>query len=252
MISRFFSRTARPTLTGAVPEGRRLYAIGDVHGRLDLLDRLLDQIHADSAARGSLDYELIFLGDLIDRGPESAGVVQRVLDLCSFRPSTRCLFGNHEEVFLKALKGDLKALAFFNKIGGRETVLSYGISPEAYLDSDYPTLLEMLVERVPAAHVDFIEQLEDMIILGDYAFVHAGVNPNEVLALQTPAELRWIRQPFLNHKHPLEKIIVHGHTVSEAVEIGRHRIGIDTGAYASGRLTAMGFENDQRWVLDTA
>jgi serine/threonine protein phosphatase 1 len=234
-----------------VPPGQRVYAIGDIHGRLDLLDQLLEVVEADNASRPKADTQIIFLGDLIDRGPNSAQVIDRAIRLIG-KGKYRFLLGNHEEVFLKALSGDLKALSFFTRIGGRETILSYDISESEYQTSDYPELLEMLQERVPAEHISFLEAFEDMIILGDYAFVHAGVRPGQTLSHQRTSDLRWIREDFLGHSGALEKIIVHGHTISEEVEIREHRIGIDTGAYASGNLTAMGFENDARWILDTA
>jgi serine/threonine protein phosphatase 1 len=154
-------------------------------------------------------------------------------------------------VFLKALSGDLKALALFVRIGGRETIYSYGIDEDAYRTADYPELQGLLVERVPASHIQFLHGFEDLIVAGDFAFVHAGVKPGQALADQRASDLRWIRREFLEHNGGFEKIIVHGHTITEEVEVRSHRIGLDTGAYSSGKLTAMGFEAGDRWVLDT-
>ncbi|WP_294078625.1 metallophosphoesterase family protein [Sphingomonas sp.] len=234
-----------------MPADERVYAIGDIHGRADLLEDLLVQIEADDAARSPANSTAIFLGDLIDRGPESAQVVQRLMDLGAGSDRVRFLMGNHEEVFLKALAGNLKALAFFVRIGGKATILSYGVSEGDYDASDYPELLERLQASVPQAHVDFLNGFEDMIEIGDYVFVHAGVEPGVALSAQKPQTLRWIRDEFLHHREPFERIVVHGHTVSDEVEERRHRIGLDTGAFASGRLSAMGFEGANRWILQT-
>jgi len=253
MIARLLrGRTkARPPV-GSIPAGRRIYAIGDIHGRLDLLDALLARIDLDDARRGAAQSEIIFLGDLIDRGPQSAQVIERALELSAGARGARFLLGNHEEVFLKALDGDLKSLAFFTRIGGRETILSYGISEQEYRACDYPELLGLLRQRVPQEHIAFLERFEDLIVLGDYAFVHAGVRPGRQLGQQQVSDLRWIRTEFLEHRGPFEKVIVHGHTVTEEIELRDHRIGLDTGAYASGKLSAMGFEGNSRWVIDTA
>jgi serine/threonine protein phosphatase 1 len=226
-----------------------VYAIGDIHGRLDLLEGLLGQISRDEAERGAPAGELIFLGDLVDRGPNSAQVIDRLMVLKAERPNVRLLLGNHEEVFLGALAGDPKALRLFSRIGGEETILSYGVSPQAYAQADYDELHRLLVEAVPAAHRDFLESCEDMVVAGDYVFVHAGIRPGVPLADQRPADLRWIRDEFLRARGPFEKLVVHGHTISEEIVELPHRIGIDTGAYRSGLLTAMGFEAKKRWIL---
>jgi serine/threonine protein phosphatase 1 len=200
MISRLFTRP-RPAKApaGAIPAGQRIYAIGDIHGRADLLDQLLDAIWRDDEARDDADTQIIFLGDLVDRGPSSAQVIERALQLSKSETRCRFLLGNHEEVFLKALEGDLKALPFFNRIGGRETILSYGISEDAYRDMDYPELLEAMQAVVPEAHVEFLKSFEDLIIVGDYAFAHAGIRPGTPLIQQRPSDLRWIREDFLRH-----------------------------------------------------
>lgn len=234
-----------------MPDGRRIYAIGDIHGRLDLLEDILDRIESDDASREPVETTLIFLGDLIDRGPDSAQVVQRLMELAAGIPGIRFLLGNHEEVFLKAVKGDKGALPFFLRIGGKPTVLSYGISEQAYQRADYAELLDMLRRCVPPAHLAFLSRFEDLIVIGDYAFVHAGVKPADPLSQQSAANLRWIREEFLEHPRALEKIVVHGHTITEEVEEGACRIGIDTGAFATGKLTAIGFEADKRWILQT-
>ncbi|RYE03311.1 MAG: serine/threonine protein phosphatase [Sphingomonadales bacterium] len=240
---------AAPPSAGSVLPGQRIYAIGDIHGRLDLLDDLLKAIDADDATRPEAETMLLFLGDLIDRGPQSAQVVERLLDLKRARPTTRLLLGNHEEVFLTVLAGDIEALKFFCRIGGRETILSYGFSEAEYHQLDYSELLAQLLPRVPAAHRTFLESFEDLIVMGDYAFVHAGVRPSEGLDRQKASDLRWIRREFLEHRGGFEKVIVHGHTISDEVEILPHRIGLDTGAYASGLLSAMGFEGSERWLV---
>lgn len=251
LISAFTDPAPKASPVGAVPPGERVYAVGDIHGRLDLLDELLARIEADNAARDTADTTLIFLGDLIDRGPDSAQVVQRLLDLSRHASGIRFLLGNHEEVFLKAMKGDAKALAFSLRIGGKPTVLSYGINEADYNAADYSELLDLLRARVPAAHLQFLTGFEDLIVIGDYAFVHAGIQPGLALDAQVPATLRWIREEFLTADTAFEKIIVHGHSIVDNVEERVSRIGIDTGAYATGRLTAMGFENSNRWILQT-
>lgn len=234
-----------------VPDGVRVYAIGDIHGRLDLLDQLLFRVEADDRVRGGVSTQLIFLGDLVDRGPNSAGVVQRALELKQSGRAVRFLMGNHEEVFLKALGGSLEALRFFVKIGGRATILSYGFSTEEYDSLDYEALLEQLIARVPREHVDFLRSFEDRIAVGDYLFVHAGIRPRVPVEEQTGGDLRWIRSEFLDFRGSHGAIVVHGHTISEEVEERANRIGIDTGAFASGRLTALGLEAGERWYLNT-
>ena len=188
----------RPARTHCVPHGVRAYAVGDIHGRLDLLDRLLDDIAADDERRPAAATQLVFLGDLIDRGPDSAGVVERLLGFSKRRAPVRFLMGNHEEVFLRVLAGDVRAMRFLLRIGGRATVMSYGFEAEEYASLDFESLTARLIERVPAEHVAFLGSFEEMIELGDYLFVHAGIRPGIDLASQQAADLRWIRDDFLD------------------------------------------------------
>lgn len=251
MVLKLLRRAIEPAPPAAqVPDGLRVYAIGDIHGRLDLLDQLLFRIDADERTRESARSELIFLGDLVDRGPDSAGVVQRALEISRLRPS-RFLMGNHEEVFLKALDGSLEALRFFVKIGGRATILSYGVDRAGYDALEFEELLEELIERVPAEHVAFLRSFENQIAIGDYLFVHAGIRPRVALEEQSGGDLRWIRSEFLDYRGTHGPIVVHGHTICDEVEERSNRIGIDTGAFASGRLTALGLEGSERWYLAT-
>ena len=235
-----------------IPPDQRIYAIGDVHGCLDLLDRLLAAIGEDDSAREPAATTLIFLGDLVDRGPDSAGVVERVRQLSRGNGEVRLLLGNHEEVFLGALDKDPKALRLFCRIGGRETAFSYGMSAHAYESASFEALAEALVELVPAEHRAFLAGGADMECIGDYVFVHAGVHPGRPLGEQRGGDLRWIRHPFLDHRGSLEKMVVHGHTIADDIDFRAHRIGVDTGAYLSGKLSALGLEADRTWSVTTS
>ena len=244
----FVSRSRRRAC--AVPGGTRIYAIGDIHGRCDLLDRLLGLIDEDDAARAPARTELIFLGDLVDRGADSFGVVERLMALKGTRP-VRFLMGNHEEVFLRAVAGDLRALRFLVRIGGRETLLSYGISEDEYAGLDFDGLMARLKETVPAGHIAFLSAFESWIEVGDYLFVHAGLRPGVAVEDQKMSDLCWIREDFLEHRESFGKMVVHGHSITDEIDERSNRIGIDTGAFASGRLTAIGLEGTERWYLAT-
>lgn len=247
-----FLTRRRPVLLPAVPPTTTVYAIGDVHGCLDLLERLLVAISVDARTHDAIDPTIIFLGDLIDRGPDSSTVVDRLIRFRDERPSTRFLMGNHEELFLAALDGDPRALRTFCRAGGRATAISYGLTPESYERMDYDELREAMLSAVPNDHRRFIASFEDVIVVGDYAFVHAGVDPGKSLEHQSVADLRWIRSPFLDHRGVLEKIVVHGHTVSADIDWRPHRIGIDTGAYRTGLLTALALQGDRRWAIQVS
>lgn len=250
VLKRLFSGRAAPAVPPRqVPDGVRVYAIGDIHGRLDLLDALMAMIDAD-ARSSTARIELVFLGDLVDRGPDSAGVVDRLLELSRERP-IHVLTGNHEEIFLKALGGDREALRFFTRIGGRETILSYGVSKQQYDSTGYDELFELMVSKVPQAHVAFMRGFEDQVRIGDYLFVHAGIRPGVPLEEQALADLRWIRRTFLDDVTDHGPLVVHGHSITDEVDERANRIGIDTGAFASGRLTAMALEGAERWYLNT-
>ncbi|WP_209346943.1 metallophosphoesterase family protein [Pontixanthobacter sp. CEM42] len=227
-----------------VPDGERLYVIGDIHGRLDLFDALVRAIEEDDKQSGEAETTIILLGDLVDRGPHSAGVIQ-LAQLWEEYRAIRYLFGNHEEMFLDSFD-DLEVMRHFLKHGGRETILSYGVSEKQFNNSSTEELQNLMIDKVPKSDRKFLKSFEDMIIVGDYLFVHAGINPNRALDDQKPRELRWIRDKFLDHKDRHSHIVVHGHTITEEIEERKNRIGIDTGAYKFGTLTALVLEGDTR------
>ena len=243
----FRSQPAMPL--PSVPPGERVYAVGDIHGRRDLFDALIDAIEADDDSRKPADTSIILLGDLIDRGPDSAGVLAAARDLAA-RRKVRILCGNHEEMFLHCFD-DLELLRHFLRYGGRETMLSYPLDMAQWNAATLEEAQAMMRRVVPAADLDFIRSFEDRIVIGDYCFVHAGIFPGAGIEEQSLNDLRWIREPFLSHRGDYGFVVVHGHTITEAPVIRSNRIGIDTGAYRNGRLTALALEGETRWLLAT-
>jgi serine/threonine protein phosphatase 1 len=252
----FLKRITHGLLTSDAPAPRgqagcRAYAVGDIHGCLDLLDAVLERIEEDRAQRRPKKTFIVFLGDLIDRGPDSAGVVER---LRTYRPvGARPVFlaGNHEEVLLRILAGERRILPNWLKFGGAECVRSYGLSPDRLKRMDEDAAIRLLRAELPQSHQEFLEGFADTFRFGDYLFVHAGIRPGVAIDRQDRADLRWIREPFLTDSKEHGFIVVHGHTIVPAVEERRNRIGIDTGAYQTGILTVLGIEDRQRWFLAT-
>ena len=243
----FFRSTT--TKAPAGPRGHRAYVVGDVHGRLDLLDRLLEQIEEDLTARPARRASLVFVGDLIDRGPDSAGVVERLRTYRRPGLSPNFLLGNHEEVLLRILEGESSLIANWQRFGGKQCMESYGADGQAFGRMNEREALALVRELVPKAHVDFLRSFADTCRFGDYLIVHAGIRPGVEFDQQRQEDLRWIRGPFLNHQGDHGFVVVHGHTiVPEVVEAG-NRIAIDTGAYATGRLTALVIDGPERRYL---
>ena len=234
----------------AVPDGVRVYAIGDIHGCVVQLECLLALI--DDDCRGSQSFKhLIFLGDLVDRGPDSAAVVERLANGALPGDRHSFLMGNHEEAMLSVWEGHGDVIAGWLRFGGMQTLESYGVSrAEVYnLGMDLPARMR---EVIPARHMDFIAAFEDHVTVGNYLFVHAGIKPGVPLQDQDQADLRWIREEFLSDDETNHGFrVVHGHTISDAPELRSNRIGIDTGCYKSGVLTALVLESDQQRFLAT-
>ena len=222
--------------------GELIYAVGDVHGRYDLLKQLVAMVLDDWTARDpGVRPLLIFCGDYVDRGPHSAAVVEAMIWLQQRADIQACfLKGNHEAALMRFLDNPTDSAGWF-RFGGIETLQSYGVSAPA--PDDAAACLrarDLLLQRMPSSHLRFLERLELMLVVGDYAFVHAGVQPGVDLRGQREEDLLWIRQEFLADEGPFEKVIVHGHSwTDDQPQILPHRIGIDTGAYATGVLTAV-------------
>ena len=246
------SRHAPADRVQRLPDGYRLYAVGDVHGRDDLLAQLIASIETDSEERGPAKLILVFLGDLIDRGPDSCGVVER---LRTYRPpGVRLVFlaGNHEEVLLRILDGEAQLIPDWLRFGGAECIASYGIDQARLRRMSLRRAQESIGAAIPPAHAEFLRSFDDTFRAGDYLFVHAGIRPGIALAEQNRSDLRWIREPFLTDRTDHGFVVVHGHTVCEQVEECANRIGIDTGAYRSNVLTAIGLEGTERWFLQAS
>ncbi|MGF1500739.1 MAG: metallophosphoesterase [Paracoccaceae bacterium] len=227
----------------SAPQGVRIYAIGDVHGRLDLL-RALDAAIGDDLARSPVpSHEIVLLGDLIDRGPDSCGVLAWLAETMAGRP-VRSVRGNHDQYLLDFLDdAHFPDFESWMAYGGPETLLSYGVdAPEVRDAAAREALHAQTKAAVPTAHVALLRGLPTLIQRGDYAFVHAGIRPGTPLAEQEETVLQWIRHPFLASDAEHEAVIVHGHTPSERVTVRPNRIGVDTGAVFGGPLSCIVLE----------
>jgi serine/threonine protein phosphatase 1 len=227
----------------SVPEGMRVYAVGDIHGRLDLLETILEIIWADAAEAPR--NTLVFLGDYIDRGPASKDVVECLVHLRRPGWTIVALRGNHDQILLD-FTGTTEVYRLWRELGGAETLRSYGVRPPLFDDNaEYARARDELLSKLPAQHLEFFRALPYYFSAGDYLFVHAGVRPGIALDRQSPEDLIWIREEFLASDRRLEKVVVHGHTPSERPIVRTNRIGLDTGAYATGCLTAAVFEGEK-------
>ncbi|HEX8365516.1 MAG TPA: metallophosphoesterase [Allosphingosinicella sp.] len=250
MVLKKLLNRARPGRGPSGPPGSRAYAIGDVHGRLDLLEDLLERIEADNAARASAKTYLVLLGDLIDRGPDSAGVVERFVSNPPAWARPIYLQGNHEEFLLDVLTGREETVGHWLTYGGYQCAASYGVSQGSTLNATSAEIVARLKAAVPQSHIDFLRNMADSFRFGDYLFVHAGIRPGVPLAEQSQRDLRWIREGFLDSGDDHGVVVVHGHTIVDKVEQLANRIALDTGAYRSGVLTAIGIEGRERWFIE--
>jgi serine/threonine protein phosphatase 1 len=224
------------TMTPVHSEPRRIYAIGDIHGRLDLLERALAAIRGDVDARGPAALT-VTVGDYVDRGPDSRGVLDRLV-ADPFPTPYVALKGNHEDM-LEAFLADAAAGPQWLDNGGLQTLRSYGVALDGFGHAEFAQAREALRAALPAAHLEFLRGLRLSLSRGGFFFCHAGVRPGVPLHLQDAEDLLWIREPFLLSGADFGAIVVHGHTPVEEPELRKNRIGIDTGAFFSGRLTCV-------------
>jgi serine/threonine protein phosphatase 1 len=250
-VRRWFGSEQAEPVKRFVPAGERVYCIGDIHGRLDLLQSLHERILEDSADFPG-DKTVVYLGDYIDRGEGSREIIDLLIETPLDGFSTVHLLGNHEQSLLDFLDHP-RAVAGWLHWGGRETLLSYGIqAPPVPSRQQLEMLRDELETSLPESHFEFYSQLALMHQAGNYCFVHAGIRPGIPLQEQRDEDLLWIREDFTESKSVHEKIIVHGHTISPQVEQHPNRIGIDTGAYATGVLTCLVLENTEWRLIQTA
>ncbi|HSI41444.1 MAG TPA: metallophosphoesterase family protein [Xanthobacteraceae bacterium] len=230
----------------AVPS--RIYAIGDIHGRLDLLDRLIASIEQDIAAHGGTGALVVTLGDYVDRGPDSRGVIERLASN-PFSVPLVPLAGNHEEMFLSFLSQPRSGVDWCRR-GGIDTLRSYGVPVnQIVIGRGYSAASETMNWLMPEAHRGFLQNLRLGVLTPDYFLCHAGVRPGVPLEQQKPSDLLWITEPFLTATASFGRIVVHGHTIVPQVEIHANRINIDTGAYQTGRLSCLVLEGGEAYTL---
>jgi serine/threonine protein phosphatase 1 len=234
----------------SLPPGVRIYAIGDIHGRRDLLDELLIRTNDDIHSRPTARALHVFLGDYIDRGSASRETIDRLIEHRAENESV-LLKGNHELIAVRCLS-DRSLFDQWMRLGGAETLISYGIALGAVANGKPIAELQAAFHSaLPPAHLRFFRDLKPSFACGDFFFSHAGVKPQIELSRQKENDLLWIREEFLSSHEDFGKIVVHGHTPTHEIEVEPNRINIDTGAFATGRLTCLVMENTSLSVIDT-
>ena len=245
-IERLQVEGRRPSL----PPGVRIYAVGDIHGRFDLLDELLARIGDDMSSRPTARSVSVFLGDYLDRGPSSRETIDRLIAHAEANESV-FLKGNHEQIAISCLR-DRGLFERWMRLGGRETLISYGITLAALSDDRQIVRLQAAFhDALPQSHFRFFRDLQNSYTCGDYFFAHAGVKPDIPLSRQKENDLLWIRQEFLSSRDDFGKIVIHGHTPRRDIEVEPNRVNIDTGAFATGRLTCLVIDESSLSVIDT-
>ena len=249
-LARLFAPRRMPAaVTPSIPEGVRVYAIGDVHGEAALFVRLLAKIEEDNTARGGAEARIVVLGDVIDRGPQSAVLMRAFASYKSDKLVV--LRGNHEAAMVQAYDGVVTAVGPWLRFGGMATLASFGVSYDDIEPENTFKMMRLMRDVIPAEVIDWLRHAPLSYTVGDYFFVHAGVRPGIALASQHMSDLLWIREGFLDSKADHGAVVVHGHTIeSGPVQLNGNRIGLDTGAYLNGRLAALGLEGQDQWVIE--
>lgn len=250
MLGWFRGKRKTERAAARTPDGMRIYAVGDIHGRADLLEQLQQQIELDAAQHPGKDRHLIFLGDYVDRGPQSREVLERLSNQPPAGVTTHCLMGNHEQAMLRFL-ADPAGFAQWLEYGGLATIESYTSGQWRMDTDDVVDLAAALNDAVPAHQLAFLKGLELYLCFGDYLFVHAGIRPGVPLKAQQTEDLLWIRGEFLSATSPHPFMVVHGHHVGDAIDVRKNRICVDTGAYATGCLSCLILDGSERFRMDT-
>jgi serine/threonine protein phosphatase 1 len=249
---RFVPSFLRRSGSRGVPVGQRLYAIGDIHGRMDLLSSLLGQIGEDDQQRGVANTRIIVLGDFIDRGPSSAAVIEFLQQAQSSGKPLTVLLGNHEAALLECLQGNIDLCSRWLRFGGDATCLSLGLELPAKANQN-SEFIRQVQARLSAGTIEWLKSLPVSFRSGGYFFCHAGVRPGVPLAWQETDDMIWGVDSFLSSKRDHGAIVVHGHSIcGDKAELLPNRICVDTGAYQSGILSAVGLEGEDVWTLAAA
>lgn len=237
----------------STPTNYRLYAVGDIHGRLDLLNEMIGMVEENAAQHPDKKKILIFLGDYIDRGLDSCGVIERLLQGVPDCFTPVFIRGNHEDMFLEFMHGNMEIAPSWLSLGGAAALASYGINSLSGVGGKgkLETLYKDVKAKVPQSHLDFVKKTIMSATYGHYYFVHAGIRPRVPFDKQNPVDQMTIRGDFLFSEEHFGRIIVHGHTIRPEPEIKRNRIGIDTGAFATGKLTCLVLDGTDRELLST-
>jgi serine/threonine protein phosphatase 1 len=237
-------RSTKAPVKPRLPDGVRIYAISDIHGCAHLLQQMFGVIDADVANSRPRHAIEVYLGDYIDRGPDSRATLDLLIKR-SRRGNTVFLKGNHE-AFLAGVFRDPSRIVDWFQVGGMQTLMSYGLSPSPNPDEEEQhALVRELAAAMPPQHLEFLQDLRLTYTCGDFFFVHAGVRPGIPLKEQQEADLLWIRDDFLRSQKPFGKYIVHGHTPVRSAEVLANRANIDTGAYATGNLTLLSIQGSR-------
>lgn len=259
ILSRLFRRPSRGTAKPAasppsadpLAAGERIYAIGDIHGRSDLLDAMWDRIRNDLCAHPVATAHIVYLGDYVDRGRDSSGVIERLASPPRDLPPATALMGNHDFVFRDLLAGQDVA-DLWRDFGGFETMRSYNVDPQPRAGRRWVDIVrEQLLSSMPRHHLDWLDGLELSLDRPPYFFCHAGVRPGVPLDRQDAATLMWIREEFLRSDEDFGRVVVHGHTPVREPEIRRNRVNVDTGAFRTGILSCAVLETDAIRILQT-
>jgi serine/threonine protein phosphatase 1 len=234
----------------ALPPGERVYAVGDIHGRADLASRMQELIRVHAARAPPASVTVVWLGDYVDRGPSSREVIDLLIGFTASEHRSVFLMGNHEEALLRFLVDSRDGLQWF-RLGGLETLASYGVDVEVRFGLDPEQIRSAFLTALPDAHREFFLTLELSRSIGDFFFCHAGVRPGTALDAQAPHDLIWIREEFLNWREDFGMMVVHGHTPVAEPELRPNRVNVDTGAFATGRLTCAVIEGSTITFVST-
>lgn len=236
----------------ATPANHRLYVVGDIHGRADLLTKILSLIEANAAKHPTKIKKLIFLGDYVNRGVDSRAVIERLTQSFAHDIEPTFLRGNHEERLMQLLDGQFSVSKSMLRFGGDAAFASYGVMVAPTVnDEQFEKAANKFIGVFPPHHKKFLNNTLFSTTFGDYYFVHAGARPGTLLHEQEAKDQLWIRQDFMTTDYVFEKMVIHGHTISDKPDIQHNRIGIDTGAYATGQLTCLVLDGTKRMTMKT-